>query len=65
MIPLLALAGFERPVGDVAQNITVFAIAYGLMQLVYGPLGDRHGALRVIGLFLVAGTFTTKAWIHN
>lgn len=53
MLPALS-AAFERPVADVAQNITAFAIAYGLMQLVYGPLGDRHGALRVIGLASLA-----------
>lgn len=50
-----ALAGvFDRPVADVAQNITVFAIAYGVMQLCYGPLGDRHGTLRVIALATLA-----------
>ena len=32
-----------------ASNVvTVFAIVYGLLQLVMGPLGDRHGKLRVI-----------------
>ncbi len=50
-----ALAGvFERPVADVAQNITVFAIAYGVMQLCYGPLGDRFGTLRVVALATLA-----------
>ncbi|WP_355660542.1 MFS transporter [Halomonas salifodinae] len=53
MLPALAET-FARPVADVAQNITLFAVAYGLMQLVYGPLGDRHGALRVIGLATLA-----------
>ena len=53
MLPALSQA-FERPVADVAQNITVFAIAYGLMQLCYGPLGDRFGTLRVIGLATLA-----------
>lgn len=50
-----ALAGvFERSVADVAQNITVFAIAYGVMQLCYGPLGDRYGTLRVVALATLA-----------
>lgn len=53
MLPALSQA-FSRPVADVAQNITLFAIAYGLMQLAYGPLGDRHGTLRVIGLATLA-----------
>src|SRR5699024_3798180 len=53
MLPALS-QDFVRPIADVAQNITVFAIAYGLMQLIYGPLGDRHGALRVISLASLA-----------
>ena len=53
MLPALSQE-FTRPIADVAQNITVFAIAYGLMQLIYGPLGDRHGALRVISLASLA-----------
>ncbi|MCE8052245.1 MFS transporter [Halomonas daqingensis] len=53
MLPALSQA-FSRPVADVAQNITLFAIAYGIMQLAYGPLGDRHGTLRVIGLATLA-----------
>lgn len=53
MLPALSLA-FSRPVADVAQNITLFAIAYGVMQLCYGPLGDRAGTLRVIGLATLA-----------
>lgn len=53
MLPALS-AAFSRPVADVAQNITLFAIAYGVMQLCYGPLGDRFGTLRVIGLATLA-----------
>ncbi|NIC06366.1 MFS transporter [Billgrantia bachuensis] len=53
MLPALSQA-FERPVAEVAQNITLFAIAYGLMQLAYGPMGDRFGTLRVIGLATLA-----------
>jgi predicted MFS family arabinose efflux permease len=32
-----------------ANAITYFAIAYGAMQMAFGPLGDRFGKLRVIG----------------
>ena len=53
MLPALSQA-FARPVADVAQNITLFAIAYGVLQLVYGPMGDRFGTLRVIGLATLA-----------
>lgn len=31
-----------------AQTVSVFALAYGLAQLFYGPLGDRFGKLRVL-----------------
>jgi predicted MFS family arabinose efflux permease len=46
---LLTLATeFGRSVGDASRTISAFAISYGLLQLVYGPLGDRHGKLRVV-----------------
>ena len=48
MLPALA-ADFGRAPSDTAAVITAFALAYGLMQLVWGPLGDRIGKLRVIG----------------
>jgi len=34
--------------GDASAVIAAFAVAYGLLQLVYGPLGDRIGKVRVI-----------------
>jgi predicted MFS family arabinose efflux permease len=48
--PMLIELGQEFGVstGDASQVISSFAIAYGLMQLIYGPLGDRVGKLRVI-----------------
>jgi predicted MFS family arabinose efflux permease len=48
--PLLpVLAGyFSITTGHAAQVISAFAIAYGLLQAVYGPLGDRYGKFRVI-----------------
>lgn len=49
MLPALATA-FDRSQADAALSISAFAIAYGAMQLVYGPLGDRHGKLHVIAL---------------
>jgi predicted MFS family arabinose efflux permease len=39
---------FQVSVGEASQVISAFAVAYGLMQLFYGPLGDRVGKLRVI-----------------
>lgn len=48
---LRTLSGeFERSVGEVSQVVSAFAISYGVLQLGYGPLGDRIGKLRVIAL---------------
>ncbi|MFN9210899.1 MAG: hypothetical protein ACK6DI_08350, partial [Betaproteobacteria bacterium] len=39
-LPALAQT-FDIGLAGAAQAITVFSVAYGLMQLLYGPLGDR------------------------
>jgi MFS family permease len=48
MLPQLA-RDFDTRLAELSGVITGFAIAYGLMQLVYGPMADRLGKLRVIG----------------
>jgi predicted MFS family arabinose efflux permease len=56
MLPRLADT-YGVGLATASQVITVFAVAYGCMQLVFGPLGDRYGKLRVIaGACLVAAT---------
>ena len=47
MLPALA-AEFGGEPAAAASVITFFTIAYGAMQLVWGPLGDRLGKLRVV-----------------
>lgn len=47
MLPQLARE-FGVSLGDASRVITVFAIAYGLSQLLFGPLGDRYGKYFVI-----------------
>ena len=47
LLPRLALE-FSVPLGTAAQVISVFAISYGIAQLLFGPLGDRFGKYRVI-----------------
>jgi predicted MFS family arabinose efflux permease len=47
MLPALGTS-FDVPAADASGAISAFAIAYGLLQLVYGPLGDRFGKPRVI-----------------
>ncbi|WP_076999789.1 MFS transporter [Variovorax sp. KK3] len=39
---------FNRSAGDAARLIVVFAVAYGLMQLLSGPLADRFGKQRLM-----------------
>ncbi|MGQ0701290.1 MAG: MFS transporter [Panacagrimonas sp.] len=53
LLPLFA-SSFGVSTGEAAQTISFFAVAYGFMQLVYGPLGDRYGKFRMI-TFAVAG----------
>ncbi|EJE50332.1 arabinose efflux permease family protein [Acidovorax sp. CF316] len=51
---LVALSSeFQVTTGDASAVIAAFAVAYGVLQLFYGPLGDRLGKLRVI----VSATF--------
>ena len=47
LIPQLSRS-FDVSTGQAAQTITAFAVAYGLLQLVYGVLGDRFGKYALI-----------------
>jgi YNFM family putative membrane transporter len=47
LLPQFA-AEFQVSPGDASIVVTSFAIAYGVSQIFYGPLGDRFGKLRVI-----------------
>jgi predicted MFS family arabinose efflux permease len=59
-LPTLA-DSFGVSLAGAAQVITVFAIAYGLLQLAYGPLGDRHGKWRIITLAVLASAASACA----
>ena len=51
---LVALSNeFSVSVGEASRVVSFFAIAYGCLQLFYGPLGDRVGKLRVINAALL------------
>ena len=41
---------FHVTTGDASAVVAAFAVAYGVLQLVYGPLGDRWGKAQVITL---------------
>lgn len=47
LLPQLARE-FGVTLGQASQVISLFAIAYGVSQLLFGPLGDRFGKYRVI-----------------
>lgn len=47
MLPLFA-AEFSTTPGGAAASITAFSVAYGLFQVVHGPIGDRIGKYRLV-----------------
>ncbi|MDE2599513.1 MAG: MFS transporter [Rhodocyclaceae bacterium] len=53
LLPQLADA-FALSAGQAAYAVSGFALAYGLLQLLYGPLGDRFGKYRVISYAMLA-----------
>ncbi|MDH5534860.1 MAG: MFS transporter [Betaproteobacteria bacterium] len=58
LLPAIA-SDFGATVGSVAQTVTAFMLGYGLLQLLYGPLGDRLGKLRVMGFALALCSVAT------
>lgn len=51
------LAGqFATSTGDAALAVTSFSLAYGALQLIYGPFGDRYGKFRVVAIATCACT---------
>jgi len=66
MLPALTIT-FDATAARAAQTISAFALAYGLLQLFYGPLGDRFGKVKVIALATLActvGNFAA-AWAQS
>lgn len=45
---------FQVSTGDASAVVSVFAVVYGILQLFYGPLGERFGKLRVVSLAVSA-----------
>lgn len=48
---------FDIPLGIASWTITVFGVAYGFSQLIFGPLGDRYGKVRIIAWGSAACSF--------
>jgi len=49
MLPQLA-AEFGSSTGQAAYTVMAFAVAYGLLQMFFGPVGDRYGKFRVVAI---------------
>lgn len=62
LLPRLA-HDFSITPGAAGQVVISFSVAYGLMQLVFGPLGDRYGKARLmcVALFGCAIAATASA----
>jgi predicted MFS family arabinose efflux permease len=45
---------FQVTTGEASGVVSVYAVAYGILQLFYGPLGERFGKLRVVTLAVAA-----------
>lgn len=60
LLPQLA-AEFATTAGNAASVVTAFAVSYGLLQAVYGPLGDRYGKYRMVCVTTLASALGTFA----
>ncbi|PAT39956.1 arabinose ABC transporter permease [Vandammella animalimorsus] len=60
MLPALA-EDFEVTTGQASHAISGFALAYGVLQLFYGLMGQRYGPARVMGYACCASTIGSVA----
>jgi predicted MFS family arabinose efflux permease len=60
LLPQLALQ-FNVSLGDASLVITAFSIAYGLSQLLFGPLGDRYGKYFIVACASLACALTATS----
>src|SRR5450631_2427221 len=49
---------FGVSLGDASLVITAFSVAYGVSQLFFGPLGDRHGKYFIVACAAFACAIT-------
>ncbi len=65
LLPAIA-QDYGASVANTAMIVTAYALAYGLFQILYGPLGDRIGKLKVIGgAFAITAVGTTACAAAN
>ena len=60
LLPVIA-GEFLTTVGRAALVTSAYTLAYGVLQLIYGPVGDRIGKLRVMTVALLACALATAA----
>ena len=60
LLPVIA-GEFLTTVGRAALVTSAYTLAYGILQLIYGPVGDRIGKLRVMTVALLACALATAA----
>jgi predicted MFS family arabinose efflux permease len=60
LLPVIA-GDFATTVGRAALVTAAYTLAYGVLQLIYGPLGDRAGKLRLMTTALLACALATAA----
>ena len=60
LLPRLATE-FGVGIAKAASVVTGFTVAYGFMQVLFGPLGDRYGKLRVVALGSFAASIGSVA----
>lgn len=60
MLPALA-RNFDTTAARAAMVVTATSVAYGVCQLLFGPLGDRFGKFRVIAWACLASTLGALA----
>jgi predicted MFS family arabinose efflux permease len=60
LLPQLA-ADFGVTTGAASAAVTAFALSYGLLQVVCGPLGDRYGRYRTIAAAALISAFGSAA----
>jgi predicted MFS family arabinose efflux permease len=60
LLPLIA-ADYGVTTGAASAAVTAFALSYGLLQVVCGPLGDRYGRYRTIAAAAFVSAFGSAA----
>ena len=60
LLPLIA-QDYAVTVGAASAAVTAFALSYGLLQVVCGPLGDRYGRYRTIAAAAFVSAFGSAA----